>query len=157
MKYAVLFIALLFAGCGGGSSTVGYEIEIDGGTLQVAKEDFPSKMDYLEAMEACAGLGNGWRAPEYKELEIMYIQLHEKGKGNFKNGFYWSGHRGREYAVSSNFISGGGEMVDKSTRLYVRAVRVLPFKGGTDQDQYESAAEQIRQIWESDTTAAPAQ
>ena len=157
MKYAVLLLAVMFAGCGGGSSTVGYEIEIYGGTLQVAKEDFPSKMDYPEALEACAGLGDGWRVPEYKELEIMYIQLHKKGKGNFKNGFYWSGNRKLGYAVSRNFISGEGEGFDKSTRLYVRAVRVLPFKGGTDQDQYESAAEKIRQIWESDTTARPAQ
>jgi len=137
MKYAVLFIALLFAGCGDGSSTVGYEIKIDGSTIQVAKEDFPSTMSRDEAMKACEGLGNGWRLPSVGELKAMYEQLQKQGKGNFKNTWYWSSSQdGSDYAWSVNFFNGdvgGNGNVDGGSDFYfnkfinfqVRAVRAF--------------------------------
>jgi len=117
MKYAVLLLALMFAGCGGGESSNdgryeewmdkqieevlkrklltndgGYEtFTIDGKTIQVAKEDFPNQMTWYYAMSACEKLGNGWRLPSIDELKGMHDQLHKRGKGNFrKDGLYWS-------------------------------------------------------------------
>ena len=73
MKYAVLLLALMFVGCGGGSSTgtVGYVLKDYRGTLQIANEDLSSEMNFVEAMKACEGLGNGWRLPHVWELDIM--------------------------------------------------------------------------------------
>ena len=139
MKYAVLFIALLFAGCGGWSSTEeaastdgGYEtITISGETIQVAKEDFSSEMNWDVAMSACAGLGNGWRLPNKEELSVMYEQLHKQGKGNFKEKYYWSSSRyySGEFATGVYFGNGnvGNPYGDYKTNNYqVRAVRTLP-------------------------------
>jgi len=66
---------------------------ISGGNLQVADNDFPSKMKWNEAMSACQSLGNGWRLPSLEELNAMHVQLHRQGKGNFKTedcDWYWS-------------------------------------------------------------------
>ena len=125
MKYAVLFIALLFAGCGGGYET----FTVAGETMQVAKEDFPLEMNWDNAMKACEELGNGWRLPNEGELIAMYEQLHKQGKGNFqKNSFYWSSSQGDSGYAWVVFFGYGG--VDSYGSLYnynqVRAVRALP-------------------------------
>jgi len=128
MKYAVLFIALLFAGCGGGSSTVGYEIEIDGGTVQVAKEDFFLKRDWDDANSACENLGDGWRLPSLSEFEKMY-ELHRQGKGNFENDFYWCRSEfSQNEAVAVDFSSYGefDYYLKNKNNFRVRAVRYKP-------------------------------
>jgi hypothetical protein len=128
MKYAVLLLALMFVGCGGGSSTgtVGYVLKDYRGTLQIANEDLSSEMNFVEAMKACEGLGNGWRLPHVWELDIMHKYLHQNAKGNFKDGFYWSNHNRSEYGGGFGFGSGRTEKFDKNTKLFVRAVRTLP-------------------------------
>jgi len=127
MKYAVLFIALLFAGCDEGSSTVGYEIKIDGSAIQVAKEDFPNEMDWHEAMAECETLGNGWRLPSKEELREVYSQLYQQGKGNFKNEPYWSSSEfDANFACSFRFELGVSYEYNKYTTKHVRAVRTLP-------------------------------
>ena len=126
MKYAVLFIALLFAGCGDGSSTVGYEIEIDGGTLQVAKEDFPLEMNWDNAMKACEELGNGWRLPTKEELVAMHEQLHKQGKGNFQHAYYWSSSKyGLFNAWCVNFGDCTWGASGRNISYRVRAVRAF--------------------------------
>jgi len=134
MKYAVLFIALLFAGRPITSMAQNLTFEHAGRTIEVAKEDLPSKMDYPEAMEACKELGNGWRLPNLEELKAMYEQLYKKGKGNFDNFWYWSSTPNGEWPTSCgwylNFTSGlDGNSINsgyKSTIYRVRAVRTLP-------------------------------
>jgi len=130
MKYAALFIALLFVGCGEALPTLdgGETITISGKTIQVAKEDFPESMNWYEAMEACEGLGNGWRLPTKEELLNMYVRLHTQGMGNFKNDWYWSGSLddNSDYAC---YVAFNHEIVDcyyKSSYYQVRAVRTLP-------------------------------
>jgi len=138
MKYAVLFIALLFAGCGEATPTLdgGETITISGKTIQVAKEDFPEDMNWDDAMNACQNLGNGWRLPSIEELKVMCEQLHMKGEGNFKDKSYWSS--------SESFIEGDPHLAwiiefrkgkeGRARDLYkfnssgtrVRAVRALP-------------------------------
>ena len=63
---------------------------ITGGILQVADNDFPSKMNWNDAISACQNLGNDWRLPSLEELTAMHEQLHKQGKGNFKDESYWS-------------------------------------------------------------------
>ena len=131
MKYAFLLLALMFAGCGESSTIVdGYEtFTIDGETIQVAKEDFPDKMNWYDAMSACQNLGPGWRLPSKYELEAMYEQLHLKGKGNFRTDrFYWSSSE--DYASNAwrfYFENGrASNLTTKTTTRQVRAVRTLP-------------------------------
>ncbi|MBM3411330.1 MAG: DUF1566 domain-containing protein [Bacteroidetes bacterium] len=131
MKYAVLFIALLFAGCDEGSSTDGgYEtFTIAGETMQVAKEDFPKSMSWDDAQSACEGLGNGWRLPSEDELKAMYEQLHKQGKGNFKDDWYWSSSQSlSRSAWLVGFLDGsvGYDVNGKGFNYRVRAVRAKP-------------------------------
>jgi len=145
MKYAVLLLALIFAGCTDG----GYETSTDetfsteskssndggyetftyvGETMQVAKEDFPSEMSWNNAMAECQNLGNGWRLPSIEELGAMYEQLHKQGKGNLKNGGrYWSSSEiTANAAFDYNFEYGESYYTSKYSTIHVRAVRTLP-------------------------------
>lgn len=136
MKYAVLLLALMFAGCGGCSSTDGgYEtFTIAGETMQVAKEDFPSTMNWADARKACESLGNGWRLPSREEQLVMYQQLHIEGKGKFKEDYYWSSSEYTSYefneAMAWLFNFGMGQastsFSERNNEFRVRAVRALP-------------------------------
>ena len=67
-------------------SIIGKPIRI--GNLEVARNDFPNKMLWDEAMEACANLGDGWRLPTMDELNLMY---ENKDKiGGFAKEYYWN-------------------------------------------------------------------
>ena len=58
------------------------------GNLEVARNDFPNKMLWDEAMEACANLEDGWRLPTMDELNLMY---ENKDKiGGFAKEDYWN-------------------------------------------------------------------
>ncbi len=129
MKYAVLLLALMFPGCGVGSTTDGaYEtFTIAGETMQVAKEDFPSRMKWDDAMSACAGLGNGWRLPSRQEQLVMYQQLQMGGKGNFKEDNYWSSSELNEVdAWCFDFANGQASVNSTYFPRRVRAIRALP-------------------------------
>lgn len=103
--------------------------------VQVAENDFPSRMTWYDAMIGCQNLGNGWRLPCIEELNAMYSQLHKNGKGNFKtatfNSWYWSSEEfDVNNALSLSFSSYGlysdGAYCDKFDMVHVRAVRNLP-------------------------------
>jgi len=137
MKYAVLLLALMFAGVATPSmaqkvDTTGpvpqkLTFEFEGHTIEVAEKDFPKPMNWDDAMAACQNLGNGWRLPSIDELMAIYKQLHTKGKGNFRtNVWYWSGEKSTKWtAWKFNFEDGGGDSNKDDTR-HVRAVRTLP-------------------------------
>jgi len=40
--------------------------------LEIAEHDFPNKMNWNEAIAACAKLGQGWRLPTYEEKNVLY-------------------------------------------------------------------------------------
>lgn len=111
---------------------------ISGTDLQVANNDFPNKMDWDEATSFCQNIGNGWRLPNIEELEAMCYQLHWNGKGDFKDGWYWSSSEtSADYAwslfldadggsyLSSDYINEGLDNYgsSKDNKFYVRAVR----------------------------------
>jgi hypothetical protein len=65
---------------------IGTPIKI--GNLEIAQNDFPEEMDWDTAIQSCLDLGDGWRLPNDKELDILY-QSKENIRG--LNGYYyWS-------------------------------------------------------------------
>ena len=56
--------------------------------LEVAQNDFPEEMDWDTAIQTCIDLGDGWRLPRDKELDLLYKN---KDKiGGFNDYYYWS-------------------------------------------------------------------
>ncbi|NNK40526.1 MAG: hypothetical protein HKP45_07745 [Winogradskyella sp.] len=75
-------------------------------SFEIASEDLPEKMEWLEALEASRKVGDRWRMPNLPELELMYV-LHQKAIGNFKNDTYLSSEGVNKYTnKSKSFISG---------------------------------------------------
>lgn len=102
--------------------------------VQVAENDFPSRMTWYDAMKCCQNLGNDWRLPCIEELCDMYRQLHMNGMGNFKTGTlnssYWSSEEfdvNNALSISFFFYPSYTSCVygDKFDMNYVRAVRTL--------------------------------
>ena len=42
------------------------------GYLEIAQYDFPEKMRWFDASNACINLGEGWRLPDQNELDLIY-------------------------------------------------------------------------------------
>ena len=57
---------------------------VTGKKIEVALKDFPHKLNLEQALDACNGLGNGWRLPTRDELEIVHQDLYLRGKVKFK-------------------------------------------------------------------------
>jgi len=102
--------------------------------VQVAENDFPSRLTWYDAMKGCQNLGNDWRLPFIEELCEMFRQLHRNGMGNFKTGTltssYWSCEEfdvNNALSIYSSFYPSynNGAYGDKFDMNYVRAVRTL--------------------------------
>jgi len=106
---------------------------ITGETIQVAMKDFPEKLTWQEAMDACRELGGSWRLPTRFELTEMFYQLMKSGKGGFDADTYWSsteynigGERGAWAQYFFENEQDGREYKYRySDELRVRAVRTL--------------------------------
>ena len=87
------------------ASIIGKSIRI--GNLVVAQNDFQFGMNWDDAKETCAALGDGWRLPTKDELNILYKN---KDKiGGFVNDYYWSSTEGdNNYANNQAFNNNGG-------------------------------------------------
>ena len=103
------------------------------GNLEIAPNDFPSKMYWQDAKKACEALGNGWRLPTRDELNTLY-QNKDKIGGfaitNYSLKDYWSSTEGRNdfggFAWYQDFNNGNqGEILIKFGFNYVRAIRSL--------------------------------
>ena len=101
------------------------------GNLEVTRNDFPNRMFWYGAMEACANLEDGWRLPTKDELNLMYINrvaiggfTDEEDNKPFTLNSYWSSTEFDNYdAWTQNFITGGQRSFSKVSYGYVRAVR----------------------------------
>ena len=58
--------------------------------LMVGLKDFPDRMEYKDALNACEKLGEGWRLPTLQELNDIYLQLYKNGLGEFDSAEYWA-------------------------------------------------------------------
>jgi hypothetical protein len=82
------------------------------------------------ASEICSNLSLGgqsdWFLPSIAELNLMYKNLHQSGQGGFTSANYWSSsENGTSNAWSFGFGFGNAANYNKSTTLYVRAVRAF--------------------------------
>jgi hypothetical protein len=127
----LFFISFLFV-CsmviGQSSKIIGTPVRV--GELEVAEFDFPQKMTYNEAANACAKLlgGGGWRLPTLDELNLIYQYKDEIG--GFKDWYYWSCTEASKWAVWAKALSSGYETAldfedSRFTTPNVRAVRDL--------------------------------
>jgi len=108
-------------------------IDLNGRKIEVAEQDFPEQMTWMDAIRACEKLGKGWRLPSKEELKVVYEQLYKKGKGNFKtDNWYWSSSENNAnsawyfYFEDGEAYYTGDYDVDKNYTRHVRAVRALP-------------------------------
>jgi clan AA aspartic protease (TIGR02281 family) len=58
------------------------------GNLEIAENDFPKLLDWDNAKNACASLGEGWRLPTKEELNILFEN--KEKIGGFVHDLYWS-------------------------------------------------------------------
>ena len=97
---------------------------IELGNLEIAKDDFPTKMNIDDAAAACAELGSGWRLPTNKELRFMYD--HRDLIPGIKDDSYWSGkEKNNVFGWIFSFIEGQPYGDDRKSKHYVRAVRSI--------------------------------
>jgi len=149
MKYAVLLLALMFAGVATPSMAQKAKpktqapqkltFEFEGETIEVANKDFTNVMNWWDAIKACKKLGNGWRLPSIDELRVIYKQLHTEGMGDLStHNTDWSSStfsgiaKGAETysaydAWDFSFEDAKNDYPNyKENALHVRAVRTLP-------------------------------
>ena len=131
MKVLFVFVLAGFLiSCGNSekeSTMTDIENKIIIGSLEVMKEDL-GLMEWEQAEQACENLGNGWRLPSLKELEIVYknrIQI-----GGFEEDHYWSSSEPLDVSISNammiiRFGIGDQFYNGKQTPNHVRAVRDL--------------------------------
>jgi hypothetical protein len=95
------------------------------GNLEVAQNDFPISMNWDDAVNSCAELGEGWRLPNKDELKILYLNKENIGCENTRA--YWSSSICIEYSYPAwfqNFINGNQNSYSNVLKHYVRAVRL---------------------------------
>ena len=67
-----------------------------------------------------------WFLPSQAELDLMYINLKNRGLGSFADGYYWSSSQFNfGFAWRQNFANGVQFNWDKADRYMVRAVRAF--------------------------------
>jgi hypothetical protein len=94
------------------------------GNLEVAKKDFPKKMNWNDSKIACANLGSGWRLPTKDELNLLYQNKDEIG--GFADANYWSSEEVNEDdAWKQGFYDGNQHANGKISNGSVRAVRAF--------------------------------
>ncbi len=99
------------------STVIGNSIKI--GTLEIAENDFPYRMDWATAKKSCSDLGLGWRLPDASDRDIINKNLSKIPGLKLNDNGYWSNEEALAFQPSNNYS--GKE--NKSTALNVRAVR----------------------------------
>jgi len=102
--------------------------------LEAAPQEFEFETNWNSAKDMCRLLNinntTGWRLPDRDELSFMYLNLKQKGLGNFSNDSYWSSTEDSgifKFTVYHNFGTGIVLVADRLGRGFVpykvRAVR----------------------------------
>jgi hypothetical protein len=93
-NYSLLLLFMLILGCGTTPPKdnsdyrhiIGRTVKIH--NLEIAEFDFPYKLDWISAKNACQNIGNGWRVPSNEEFDLL-IRYKEKIR-NHTQGYYWT-------------------------------------------------------------------
>ena len=124
----LLFLPLLLIACmlfaQNAQAIIGKPYRI--GNLEIARFDFAKSMYNNQAINACRGLGAGWRLPTKRELYILYRNKSKIKIGGFSYDFYWGDNEDKDYpSMSQNFSNGEQQVVYEDDRMRVRAVRTI--------------------------------
>ncbi len=94
------------------------------GNLEIMTEDL-GQMEWDEANEKCAELGNGWRFPTRDELNLLY--QNKENIGGFDNYEYWSSEqKGAQNDAWVQFFGNGYQYTnDDAQTPNVRVVRTI--------------------------------
>ena len=104
------------------ASIIGKSIRV--GNLVVAQYDFPYRMNWYDAIIACAALGKGWRLPTKEQLNSLY--KNKQKISDFQSIYYWSSTEvDCEDAWVQNVYEGGLIKQDKKGGQTVRAIRAF--------------------------------
>lgn len=110
----------------------------NGTIIEVANEDYSNEKiqngEHLKLKQT-----GGWRLPSINELEFIFQMTHKKGKGNFRNEWYWSYESYQvswDYRVNMgyNFNDGttnaialsSGSISSGLSEAYIRLIRNIP-------------------------------
>ena len=101
--------------------------------LEAAPPDFEFTANWNSANDMCKLLNingiTGWRLPTKDELNFMYLNLKQKGLGDFSNDMYWSSTEGSglfSFTTYQNFGNGFFIVADRLGRgLVSYKVRVV--------------------------------
>ena len=121
MKKIILFGALVLSITAFGQDIKTFKI----GNLEVMTEDL-GKMNWDEAMKACADLGDGWRLPTREEADVLYENKEEIG-GFGMHQCYWTSAE-NQYSSSFAYMkcyTNGGLEPNGNKRSRVEAVRAV--------------------------------
>jgi hypothetical protein len=125
IKYVLTVSSFLivFSSCNKDSSEtalspiIGNSIKIE--KLEIAQNDFPNKLDWATATKSCSDLGQGWRLPNYADIDIISNNLSKIPGIKINQGGYWLNVESKAFEPSTKYI--GNE--NKASPLFVRAVR----------------------------------
>ena len=127
-KITVILISLIFfMSCNEKSSIIGNTIKING--LEIAEYDLPKNLNWFDANQKAIELGDGWRLPDWEELDTI-IQ-HKTEIPNIKfNEIYWSSFSCNENQAHYHIVKDFNyyDLIDnrcynKGNLFYVRLVR----------------------------------
>lgn len=71
------------------------------------------------------GIYDDWYLPSRSELNLLFVNLHMQGLGNFVNGYYWSSSEAGTLAWRQLFVPGLGQQtfINKAFTANIRAIR----------------------------------
>ena len=96
---------------------------VEGGKYMECSEELGAYNWYDAVNIAKSYRGGGftdWQLPDKSEIELMYKNLHQKGLGGFRNGYYWYG---RSHWYLFDFGNQPGNSYTQNTSANVRAIR----------------------------------
>jgi len=127
----LLFIIMLIFGCittppkdnSDYKNIIGKTVKIH--NLEIAQFDFPYKLDWISAKNACQNMGSSWRLPTVDEFDLL-IRYNNKIE-NYVKGYYWTSLDEEDCCSMVREISSNNELPreswGKDDKHWVRAVR----------------------------------
>jgi hypothetical protein len=96
--------------------------------FETAPKDFSEYLTWGRSIKACyESVWNGfanWRLPTKDELNLMYLNLHKRGLGEFVKVIYWSSSDGGTLSAwIQSFKTGDQRKAIELDTLKVRAIR----------------------------------